>query len=56
MALEQNQEKKRGPTSMFIDRTLWIETRKKALELEITTTEFVENALRKELENVVMDG
>ena len=43
---------RRGPTSMFIDRILWIKVRRVALDLGITATEFVEEALKEKLVEV----
>jgi hypothetical protein len=43
---------RRGPTSMFIDRALWAQVRKAAVDLGITATEFVEVALKEELTKV----
>ena len=43
---------RRGPTSMYIDRMLWIRVRRAALDLGITATGFVELALREKLAQI----
>ena len=40
---------KRGPTSINIDSELWKDVKKKAIDLGITATEFLEEALREKL-------
>jgi hypothetical protein len=40
---------KRGPTSINIDQELWKEVKKTAIDLGITATEFLEQALREKL-------
>jgi len=43
---------KKTPTSMFLDKNLWFRVRRAALDMGITTTKFVENALKEELARV----
>ena len=40
---------KRGPTSINIDQELWKEVKKVAIDLGITATDFLEQALREKL-------
>lgn len=40
---------KRGPTSINIDQELWKEVKKAAIDLGITATDFLEQALREKL-------
>jgi hypothetical protein len=40
---------KRGPTSINIDQELWKEVKKTAIDLGITATDFLEQALREKL-------
>ena len=40
---------KRGPTSINIYQELWKEVKKAAIDLGITATEFLEQALREKL-------
>lgn len=40
---------KRGPTSINIDQELWKEVKKTAIDLDITATDFLEQALREKL-------
>ena len=40
---------KRGPTSINIDQELWKEVKKAAIDLGITATEFLEQALKEKL-------
>ncbi len=40
---------KREPTSINIDPELWKQVKKAAIDLEITATEFFEQALREKL-------
>jgi hypothetical protein len=40
---------KRGPTSINVDQELWKEVKKAAIDLGITATEFLEQALREKL-------
>jgi hypothetical protein len=40
---------KRGPTSINIDQELWKEVKKTSIDLGITATEFLEQALREKL-------
>jgi Ribbon-helix-helix protein, copG family len=39
----------RGPTSINIDQELWKEVKKAAIDLGITATDFLEQALREKL-------
>ena len=40
---------KRGPTSINIDQELWKEVKKAAIDLGITATDFLEQAVREKL-------
>ena len=40
---------KRGPTSINIDQELWKEVKKASIDLGITATDFLEQALREKL-------
>ena len=40
---------KRGPTSINIDQELWKEVKKTAIDLGITATDFLEQALKEKL-------
>jgi hypothetical protein len=40
---------RRGPTSINIDQELWKEVKKAAIDLGITATDFLEQALREKL-------
>ena len=42
---------KRGPTSINVDQELWKEVKKAAIDLGITATEFLEQALRENVKN-----
>lgn len=43
---------KREPTSLNIDPELWREVRKTAIDMDISATEFFEQALREKLERI----
>jgi hypothetical protein len=38
-----------GPTSINIDQELWIEVKKAMIDLDVTATDFREQALREKL-------
>jgi len=40
---------KRGPTSINIDQELWKEVKKASIDLGITATDFLEQAIREKL-------
>jgi hypothetical protein len=42
---------KRGPTSINIDQELWKEVKKTSIDLGITATEFLEEAIKEKLAN-----
>jgi Ribbon-helix-helix protein, copG family len=43
---------KREPTSISVDAELWKQVKKAAIDLDITATEFFEQALREKLSNL----
>lgn len=45
----ENKTTKKVSTSMFLDRTLWLQVRTTALNQGVTTTKFVETALANQL-------
>jgi hypothetical protein len=46
---EDDMVTKRGPTSINIDQELWKEVKKAAIDLGITATDYLEQALREKL-------